>query len=349
MAPGSISSARSTSPDPSGYALPSDILRGVKREFLIDTDVASDDAVALIMALRNPGVTVLAVTTVAGNVEVRQAARNALYTAELCDSEVPVFIGAQKPLTREHVRADWFHGRDGLGDHGYPVPKRSPENLPAADAIVETVSKHPGLTMVTLGPLTNVALALQRAPAIANKVSRCVVMGGAPCCEGNVTPAAEYNIWCDPEAARITMRSGLPIELVGWHLCRSEAVLDRGDIERVLALDTPLARFAIECNSHAQEAYFVQTGQQGISLPDPVAMAVALDPSIVTSKSEHFVDVETESALCRGMTVVDRLNVTHDERNRAVWAEQHARGHKAKIVWNIDNVRWKNALFSALI
>jgi purine nucleosidase len=320
----------------------------VKREFLIDTDTASDDAVALIMALRSREVDVLAITTVAGNVDVQQATRNAIYTAELCDLPVPVFAGAEKPLKRAHVSASWFHGRDGLGDHGYPAPRRFPEKQSAPDAIIDTMEAHPGLVMVTLGPLTNVALALQKNPGIAAKVSRCVVMGGAPCCEGNVTPAAEYNIWCDPEAARIVMRSGLPIELVGWHLCRGEAVLNPSNIQEVLGFGTAVAKFAIECNSHAQEAFLKQSGEHGISLPDPVAMAIALDPSIATSQSQHFVDVETESELTRGMTVVDRLNVASDERNRDVWASHLAGGRKAAIFWTIDNVRWKQALYSAL-
>ena len=105
------------------------------------------------------------------------------------------------------------------------------QELHAVDAILETVEANPGLVLVTLGPLTNIALALSKKPAIAANVSRCVVMGGAPCCEGNVTPAAEYNIWVDPEAARIVMRSGLPIELIGWQLCRGDAVLAEADIE----------------------------------------------------------------------------------------------------------------------
>ncbi len=320
----------------------------VKQPFLIDTDTASDDAVALIMALRNPEVEVLAISTVAGNVAVQQAGQNALYTAELCASTTPVFIGAEKPLYRAHHGADWFHGRDGLGDHGYTRPARRPEKKPASDAIIDVIESHPGLVVVTLGPLTNIAVAVQKRPAIASKVGRCVVMGGAPCCEGNVTPAAEYNIWCDPEAARIVARSGIPIELVGWHLCRGDAVLNLSDIQHVLGLATPLAKFAIECNSQAQHAFFVQTGEHGISLPDPVAMAVALNPSIVTSQSEHFLDIEVDSELTRGMTVVDRLNVAADERNRDIWAPTLASGHKAKIVWSIDNVRWKRALYSSL-
>jgi purine nucleosidase len=320
----------------------------VKPLFLIDTDTASDDAVALIMALRSPDVSVLTITTVAGNVAVQQAARNALYTAELCGANVPVFLGAEKPLEREHQSAHWFHGGDGLGDHGYRAPRRAPEKQHAVDAIVATIEANVGLVLVTLGPLTNVALALQRKPEIATKVSRCVIMGGAPCCEGNVTPAAEYNIWCDPEAARIVLRSGLPVELVGWHLCRGKAALTLDDIERVLSLDTPVARFAIECNSRAQEAYFEQTGEHGISLPDPVAMSVALYPTIVTEQSERFVDVESSSELTGGMTVVDRLHVAGNERNRAVWAPVLEKGVKAKVVWTIDNARWKKALFTAL-
>jgi purine nucleosidase len=320
----------------------------MKRLFLIDTDTASDDAVALVIALRSPDVEVVAITTVAGNVDVQQATRNALYTAELCDSNVPIFSGADKPLKRARVSADWFHGRDGLGDRGYPRPFRAPETKSASDAIADTIAAHPGLTLVTLGPLTNVALALQKKPGIAAKVGRCVLMGGAPCCEGNVTPAAEYNIWCDPEAARIVVRSGMPIELVGWHLCRGEGVVNASDIQRILSFRTPVAKFAIECNSRAQEAFLEQTGEHGISLPDPVAMAIALDPSIVTSQSAHFLDVETESELTRGMTVVDRLDVTADERNRDVWAAHLAAGNKAKIFWTIDNARWKQALFAAL-
>jgi purine nucleosidase len=324
------------------------MLRRMSRTFLIDTDVASDDAVALIMALRSPSVEVVAITTVAGNVDVHQATRNALYTAELCGSYVPVYIGAEKPLERPHLNAHWFHGADGMGDHGYPLPGRPAESKGATAAIVDVLEAHQRVEIVTLGPLTNIALALQRNPDIAERVSRCVIMGGAPCCEGNVTPAAEYNIWCDPEAARIVARSGLPIELVGWQLCRYDAALGEADIEHVLGIGTPLAKFAIECNSRAREAYLEQTGEVGISLPDPVAMAVALDPSIVTEHTDHYLDVETQSELTRGMTVVDRLNVSHDERNREVWSAALDAGRKAQIDWKIDVPRWKELLYQTL-
>jgi len=320
----------------------------MSRTLLIDTDTASDDAVALIMALRSKEVRVAAITVVAGNVPVAQATSNALYTAELCGSDVPIFAGAEAPLRRKLVTADWFHGVDGLGDHGYKPAKRRAEQGHAVDALIETAQKNPGIEIVTLGPLTNLATALLRQPKLAAQVRRCVVMGGAPCCVGNVTPAAEFNIWVDPEAARIVFHSGLAIEMVGWQLCRGDAALHPPEIERVLALKNPIAEFAIRCNSTAVEAFFKQTGQKGISLPDPVCMGIALNPALCTSSSQHYVEIETASDLTRGMTVVDQLNVADDVRNKDVWAPAIQSQRKVHVCWSLDIPRWKAMLFSAL-
>src|SRR4051794_9209130 len=132
------------------------------RTFLIDTDTASDDAVAILMALAAPDVSVAALTVVAGNVSLAQGARNALYTCEIAGKEVPVHLGADAPLIRPHLDAHWFHGRDGLGDRNYPLAKRAPERENAVDALIRHAAAEPGLTLVTLGPLTNIALALAR-------------------------------------------------------------------------------------------------------------------------------------------------------------------------------------------
>lgn len=320
----------------------------MSRVFLIDTDTASDDAVALIMALKAPAVKIVGITVVAGNVGVDQACRNALYTAELCGSDVPVFRGAEAPLERTLEDASWFHGQDGMGDHGYAPAHRSVEQTHAVDAIIQMAEMHPGLTIVTLGPLTNLALALKRKTDLGKLIGRCVVMGGAPCCEGNVTPAAEYNFWCDPEAARLVVRGRLPLELVGWQLCRGAAVLNMEDITKVRSLGTKLADFAIECNSIARAAYLEQTGEHGISLPDPVAMAIALDPGLATSSSTHYMDVETDSFLTRGMTVVDRLDVAANERNRLIWKELLAYPANATVHWTLNVEGWKERLFQAL-
>jgi purine nucleosidase len=146
----------------------------------------------------------------------------------------------------------------------------------------------------------------------------------------------------------MVFRSGLPIELVGWQLCRGAAVIAPGDIQHMNQIGTELANFAVECNSTARHAYRTQTGEDGISLPDPVAMSIALDPSIGYEWSQHFVDVETATELTRGMTVVDRLGVAADDRNRATWADVVDAGSKSKVYWAIDTARWKRALYSAL-
>jgi len=285
---------------------------------------------------------------IAGNVPVEQATRNVLYTVELSGAQTPVYAGAAKPLLRELMTAEWFHGKDGLGDHGYAPASRRPESAHAVDALIQTVLANPGIEIVTLGPLTNLALAIGKEPRIIKAIGRCIVMGGAPCCEGNVTPAAEFNIWVDPEAAKMVFRAGLAIEMVGWHLCRGTAALNTQDIERILALGTPLAEFVVRCNSVAAEAYRLQTGEVGISLPDPISMAIALRPELCTSSSMHYVDVETASDLTRGMSVVDRLNVAGDERNRDLWAWALKTKVKTHICWTIDVAGWKTALYAAL-
>jgi len=318
------------------------------RNFLIDTDTASDDAVAILMALSAPDVNVLALTTVAGNVGVEQATKNALYTAEIAGSGVPVHRGANAPLERVHHDAHWFHGRDGFGDCFYPEPRRTAEAEGAVEALIRLARRNPGLTLVTLGPLTNIALALALDESFADHVGRCVIMGGAPCCEGNVTPAAEYNIWVDPEAARKVFRSRLQLEMVGWHVSRGASVLSEADIADILALGTAKARFAIECNGRAKEAYFVQTGEAGLSLADPTAMAVALDRSLGLRWSRHRVEIETQSETTRGMTVVDRLNVAHDDNNKLAWRDALADGHKADICWTFDSAGFKAMLKRAL-
>ncbi len=318
------------------------------RKFFIDTDTASDDAVALIMALRWPDVDVLGITVVAGNVPVQQGVINALYTAELCNADVPVYQGAAKPLLREYQDATWFHGKDGLGDQNYPPPKTKPAAGHAVDALIETIKANPGIVLVTLGPLTNVALAISRAPEIVSNVSRCVIMGGAACTFGNVTPAAEYNIYVDPDAARMVFLSGLPIEMVGWELCINEYLISQDEIAHIRSFGTPLADFTIDCNATAIQAAYEQSGSEGLALPDPVAMSVALDPTLCTDSSKHYVEVETNSDLTRGMTVVDRLDTAASTRSRDVWRQAIAAGKNVTVCWKVDAPRWKEALYSVL-
>ncbi len=191
------------------------------------------------------------------------------------------------------------------------------------------------ITLVTLGPLTNIAMALRIAPDLAEKIPMCYVMGGAAATLGNITPAAEYNIWFDPEAARAVFQSGLPILMVGWELCRGEANLSLADQEHVRSFRTKFADFALDCNRQAIQTNQEWLGDPGLPLPDPVTMAIALDPTICTKRGRHFVDVETQGELTRGMTVVDQSGVLNKEPN-------------IEVCWAIDPGRWKEALYRTL-
>ncbi len=312
-------------------------LKGVNmRRFWIDTDTASDDAVAILMALRWPEVCVDGISVVAGNVPVEMGARNARYTVELCGAQTPVYLGAAAPLVRKPYWAFFFHGPDGMGGMNYPEAKRPAESLHAVEALIQAVRAAPGeITLVTLGPLTNIAMALRIAPDLAEKIPMCYVMGGAAATLGNITPAAEYNIWVDPEAARAVFHSGMPLLMVGWELCRGEANLSAADQKHVRSFGTQLADFALDCNRQAIQTNQEWLGDPGLPLPDPVTMAIALDPTICTKRGKHFVDVETQGELTRGMTVVDQSGVLNQEAN-------------VEVAWAIDPKRWKEALYRTL-
>ena len=306
------------------------------RRFWIDTDTASDDAVAILMALRWPDVHVEGISTVAGNVPLEMCSQNARYTVELCGKETPVYEGAAQPLLREPFWAYFFHGPDGMGGMNYPEPKLPAQETHAVDAMIEAFRKYPGeITLVTLGPLTNIALALGIAPDLSRKIEACYVMGGAANTVGNITPAAEYNIWVDPEAARQVYHAGLPLVQVGWELCRGEANLLEADLDYIDSLDTVYGHFTVDCNRQAIQTNREWLGDPALPLPDPVTMAVALDPGIVVRHSKHYVDVETDSELTRGMTVVDERGVTKQEPN-------------VEVVWEIDVPAWKEILYQVL-
>lgn len=278
------------------------------RRLLIDTDIGTDDAIALIMALRHPGVQVDLITTVAGNAPLAHTTRNALYVSELCGRRIPVYAGAERPLLREPTDARGVHGADGLGDLGLPPPAGAVQPGHAALALIERINAAPGAcTLVTLGPLTNIALALLLDPTIAAKLRGCVVMGGAGSASGNVTAAAEFNIWADAEAARIVFRAGMQLTLVGIELCRGPARSTADEYARFAASVDPVARFAAMMCRHLAETAKARYGWDGeAAIPDAVAMAIALEPALALSYVDCPVDVETRGDLTYGETVLDR-------------------------------------------
>jgi purine nucleosidase len=267
------------------------------------------------MALRTPGVDVEAITVVAGNVPLGQAVQNALYTVELAGVAVPVHAGRAEPRAQPLVTAQDVHGEDGMGDVGLRLGGREPARGDAVDVLVERVRAAPGeLTLVTLGPLTNVAEAFERAPDLPRLLRRAVVMGGTSDAVGNQTAVAEYNVWADPEAAALVFASGAPLTMVGWDVSRKYAAFSPREAEELRALG-PLGRFAVEIQATLDDFARERSSLPGFDLPDPIAMAVALDAGVATDVRRLHVAVELDGTLTRGQTVVDHLGYGGGEPN----------------------------------
>ena len=289
------------------------------RPFFIDTDTASDDAVAIIIALRHPEIDVVGMSIVAGNVPLAMGLQNALYATEMCGSLVPIYAGSDRPLKRVLATAQNVHGHDGMGDIGLPLSGRLPVSGDGVDALIAAAHEHAGeLTLVTLGPLTNIALALGRDPSIVKKIMRCVVMGAAADHIGNVTPVAEFNMWCDPDAVEVVLASGMNLEFVGWDISRKYAVVSDAQAKVVRGVGTELAKFAIDIQCVVAEYCANETHIEGFDLPDPIAMAYAIDGNIATEVREMYLAVETNSPHTLGMVVMDTLGITHRAPNAKV-------------------------------
>lgn len=300
------------------------------RPFFIDTDTASDDAVALLIALRHPAIDVIGIGVVAGNVPLDQGVQNALYTRELVGrADVPVYAGEAAPLAIPLDTAQNVHGRDGMGDIGLPLHGREPDTGDAVDALIAAAHAHPGtLELVTLGPLTNVARALERDPSLPARIRRTVVMGAVADHVGNVSPVAEFNMWCDPHAVDVVLRSGLALEFVGWDISRKHAVI-APDVADDLRRLGPLGEFAIGIQGAVADFCASETKLAGFDFPDPITVAYAIDGSVATAVRELYLEVETASALTRGMVVMDVLGLTHRAPNATVvTAADGARFHE---------------------
>lgn len=301
---------------------------------VIDTDTASDDAVAIMLASRSPGVTIRAITIVAGNVPLDLAARNALITLDTLDHPpVPVHLGAAKPLMRPLETAQIVHGDDGMGDIGLADPARVADAGHAVDVLRHIADTEPGQhVLVTLGPLTNIAIALFHDPLFLTKFQHVYSMVGAFDAVGNIHVVGEYNAWADPEAAAVFFDAPGDKTCIGWDAVRRYAVFEP-DEQASLSDLGPLGTFANSINVKVTAFELEVAGLPGYTLPDPLAMAVAIDPSLATRAEPHHVTVSTE-VLSRGGTFVD---------HRAASLEPNA-----VIAWDVDESAFKAMLRAAL-
>jgi purine nucleosidase len=274
---------------------------------IVDTDTAGDDVASLLIALRHPNARLDAITICCGNVRFEQQVENALYTVERAGKggDVPVFAGCERPLLREWAGAEYVHGQDGMGDNFFPQARQRPEQEHAVDALLRLVNENPGeITILAQAPLTNIATAAVRDRTFPQKVRRLVIMGGGI---GNITPAAEYNFYVDPEAAKIVFAAGFPLTLFTWTLTLSHGVFDDAKLERIAALESDLSRFYEAFNRKALE-FERKNGTEGTTHPDSMACAAIVEPALVRSTFDCFVDVETQGELTRGFSAIDRLN-----------------------------------------
>ncbi len=277
---------------------------------IIDTDTGVDDALALMMALAHPNTHILAITAVHGNVLLEQVTRNVALVLEQMDApEIPVFPGAARPLVAAPLDggSTEIMGPDGLGGATavYPSSRRRAESEHAALALIRLAREHAGtFTLVALGPLTNLALALRLDPAFPQRVSRLVIMGGAVNARGNTSPVAEFNIMSDPEAAAVVFEADFPdIWLLPWETTLAYPL--PWETYRAWQMDTPRARLLGHLADHTARVLQEHFHAPGYLLPDPLAMAVALDQDLVQDAPQAAVRVETQGRWARGLTAVD--------------------------------------------
>jgi purine nucleosidase len=286
------------------------------RKIIIDTDPGQDDAVAILLALASPELEVLGVTAVAGNVPLPLTERNARIVCELANrKDIKVFAGCDRPLKRKLVTAEHVHGKTGLDGPPLPDPTMVLQDAHATDFIVETLRREPPgtVTLCPLGPLTNIATAFARAPDIVPRVQEVVLMGGAYFEVGNITPAAEFNIYVDPEAADIVFKSGAPLNVMPLDVTH-KALTSRTWVEEMRSLGTEAGRMVAAWTDFFERFDVAKYGSQGAPLHDPTVIAYLLRPELFTGRHIN-VEIETFSDLTLGMTVADWWGVTDRPKN----------------------------------
>jgi inosine-uridine nucleoside N-ribohydrolase len=299
----------------------------MKRKIIIDTDPGQDDAVAILLALASPELEVLGLTAVAGNVPLALTELNARKICELAGKpQIRVFAGCDAPLSRKLVTAEHVHGRTGLDGPDLPDPVMPLQDQHGVDFIIETLRAEPAgtVTLCPLGPLTNIATAFNRAPEIVSRVQEIVLMGGAYFEVGNITPAAEFNIYVDPEAADIVMKSGMKITIMPLDVTH-KALTTRPRIDAFRAMNTAVGTAVADFTDFFERFDMAKYGSEGAPLHDPCVIAYLLRPDLFTGRHIN-VEIETSSDLTLGMTVADWWGVTDRAPNAMFMGDINAEG-----------------------
>lgn len=296
-----------------------------KTRVIIDTDPGVDDALAILLALASPELHVEALTIVHGNCPVELGTTNALKLLELAEAgDIPVAKGMAVPLVRSPRTAPEAHGEGGLGGAHLPPPDRDPAPQHAVDLLIERVLEAPGeITLVAVGPLTNVAMALRLEPGLASAIRELIIMGGAIRASGNVTPLAEFNIYCDPHAAHIVFHSGAPITLVPLDVT-DRVLLTPADIAHLLKIPSPISAFVRDATKPYLRTLRERRQIKGCALHDPLALALAFAPGLVDLEP-LYVDVDAGCGVSVGKTLADFYGLTGAAPNLEVALDVRAR------------------------
>jgi len=309
------------------------------RKIIIDTDPGQDDAVAILLALASPELDVLGLTCVAGNVPLPLTTRNARVICELAGRpQMKVFAGCERPLARHLITAEHVHGKSGLDGTNLPDPAMPLAEGHAVDFIIDTLrAETPGsVTLCALGPLTNLATAFQRAPDIASRVSEVVLMGGAYFEVGNITPAAEFNIHVDPEAAEIVFKSGVPLVVMPLDVTH-KALTTRARVEAFRALGTPVGHAVAGWTDFFERFDMAKYGSEGAPLHDPCTVAYLLQPDLFSGRHIN-VEIETRGEFTLGMTVADWWRVSGRQPNAMFMSDIDAEGFFALLTERIGRL-----------
>tara|TARA_X000000368_G_scaffold419030_1_gene421632 strand:- start:4269 stop:5210 length:942 start_codon:yes stop_codon:yes gene_type:complete len=287
-----------------------------QKKIIIDTDPGHDDAIAILLALASPELDVLGITCVAGNVPLNLTARNALLICDLANrSDIKVFAGCDRPMVRKLVTAEAIHGETGLDGPTWEAPKNQLQEQHAVDWLVETLmgAEDGEITLCPVGPLTNIAMALVREPLIAKKVNKIVSMGGGYFVGGNITPAAEFNIYVDPHAADVVYRSGIPIVAMPLDVTH-KALMTQDWIQTLEDLGTEVGTKSSQLLSFYNRFDLERYGMAGSPVHDPATIAYLINPDLYVGK-DVYVEIETRSSLTMGMTVVDYWGARRKDPN----------------------------------
>jgi len=298
------------------------------QKLIIDTDPGVDDAQAILLALAYPGVSVEAITTVNGNVSLEHTTANALKILDAANADVPVYAGCSVPLINEPRHETSVHGQDGLGDCDLPRSSRRVEEEHAANLLVRKARENPGeITLVCIGPLTNVALALRLDPRLPENIQKIVIMGGAHHSRGNTSNfTAEFNFYTDPEAAAMVLSAWKQATLITWETTLTHRLVE-ADLQRIERLDTEKSRFFEKTGRVIRNFIRNRLGQEGLYTADALAMAVALEPQIVRKSEKCYATVELSGSVTRGQLCAD-------------WFGLGRRAANAEIVLELDQPRY---------